>query len=168
MSPRFHLPQIFKMFSTPPQRPRAPSTRTPIKLTLSVPLPRTSSTIRPAALRTRPLCATFALSVAYGCYSTFVNVLLPSRPRAEPSSTQVRRSEWEFYLTCKASGPAYSIAFSYDSSPEETPSLDRGESLIAPSEHCEQKLSKATHTYIAPILQNQEHRSPIYSPAPPI
>jgi hypothetical protein len=91
-SPRFHLPQVFKMFSTPPQCPRTP-TQTPIKL--SVPLPRTSSTIRPVSLYAYFLRAALVPLVAYGLYSTFGNVLSPSRPRAGPSSTQARRGDFE-------------------------------------------------------------------------
>ena len=73
----FHPPQAFKMFSMPAQRPRVPSTRTPIKLTPSVPLPRPSNTIRPVALYIYFICAVFVPLMAYGLYSTFGNVLVP-------------------------------------------------------------------------------------------
>jgi hypothetical protein len=82
----FHPPQTFEMFSMPAQRPRVPSTRTPIKLVPSVPLPRPSNTIRPVALYIYFLCAVLVPLMAYGLYSAFGNVLLPAGFCAGPSS----------------------------------------------------------------------------------
>ncbi|TEB31208.1 hypothetical protein FA13DRAFT_1732658 [Coprinellus micaceus] len=65
--------------------------------------PRTSNTIRPVALDTYFLCTALVPLVAYERYSTFGNILLPSRRRAEPSNIQVRKSELEPYLTHQVS-----------------------------------------------------------------
>lgn len=65
----------FTMFSMPAQRPRVPSTRSPVKMAPSTPLPAgsrsTHNTIRPVALYIYFVCAVGVPLVAYGIYSTF-------------------------------------------------------------------------------------------------